>query len=166
MSDTPRTDAEALKSRPPFALVTRKYAEQLERELNAANAELERERMRLAACGVVADANTPESAKKWRNMRDEYRSASCDGVARAVDREMRLRRALQKIGNDWCVPPMIADEALTAIEDVRKVERKLNEVLKENVRLRPALMGFSQAEELMELREDLQQLTNHKLVED
>jgi hypothetical protein len=67
MSETPRTDAEAQKSRPPFALVTRKYAEQLERELNAANAELERERMRLAACGVVADANTPESAKKWRN---------------------------------------------------------------------------------------------------
>jgi len=70
MRDTPRTDAEALKSRLPFALVTRKYAEQLERELNAANAELERERIRLAACGVVADANTPESAKKWRNMRE------------------------------------------------------------------------------------------------
>jgi len=65
----------------------------LQAKLDDANAELERERMRLAACGVVADANTPESAKKWRNMRDEYRSASCDGVARAVDREMRLRRA-------------------------------------------------------------------------
>jgi hypothetical protein len=92
----------------------------LRRERDELREELERERMRLAACGVVADANTPESAKKWRNMRDEYRSASCDGVARAVDREMRLRRALQKIGNDWCVPPMIADEALTAIEDVRE----------------------------------------------
>ncbi len=41
------------------------------------------------------------------------------------------------------------------IEDARKVERKLNDALKENARLRPALMGFSQAEELMELREDL-----------
>ena len=40
-------------------------------------------------------------------------------------------------------------------EDARKVERKLNDALKENARLRPALMGFSQAEELMELREDL-----------
>ncbi len=40
------------------------------------------------------------------------------------------------------------------IEDARKVERKLNDALKENARLRPALMGFSQAEELMELRED------------
>lgn len=65
----------------------------LRRERDELREELERERMRLAACGVVADANTPESAKKWRNMRDEYRSASCDGVARAVDREMRLRRA-------------------------------------------------------------------------
>ena len=34
------------------------------------------------------------------------------------------------------------------IEDARKVERKLNDALKENARLRPALMGFSQAEEL------------------
>ena len=34
MSDTPRTDAEALKSRPPFNLVTRKFAEDLERECN------------------------------------------------------------------------------------------------------------------------------------
>ena len=41
------------------------------------------------------------------------------------------------------------------IEDAKKVERKLNDALKENARLRPALMGFSQAEELMELREDL-----------
>lgn len=32
MSDTPRTDAEASKSRPPFNLVTRKFAEELERE--------------------------------------------------------------------------------------------------------------------------------------
>ena len=41
------------------------------------------------------------------------------------------------------------------IEEARKVEWKLNDALKENARLRPALMGFSQAEELMELREDL-----------
>jgi len=31
------------------------------------------------------------------------------------------------------------------IEVARKVESKLNEALKENARLRPALMGFSQA---------------------
>ena len=54
-------------------------------------AELERERMRLAACGVVAMANTPESAARARDMHPDYRSASCDDVARAVDAEMAMR---------------------------------------------------------------------------
>lgn len=53
--------------------------------LKKAESELERERMRLAACGVVALADTPESAAQAREMRDEYRSASCDDVARRVD---------------------------------------------------------------------------------
>ncbi len=58
--------------------------------------ELERERMRLAACGVVALANTPESAARARQMKDEYRSASCDDVANAVDEQMRLRAELER----------------------------------------------------------------------
>ena len=53
--------------------------------------ELERERMRLAACGVVAMADTPESAQKARDMKEEYRSASCEDVARRVDECMALR---------------------------------------------------------------------------
>lgn len=53
--------------------------------------ELERERMRLAACGVVALANTRELAAKARDFPAEYQSASCDDVARAVDRGMALR---------------------------------------------------------------------------
>ena len=60
-------------------------------EIERLTAELERERLRLAACGVVALANTPESAAKARDMHADYRSASCDDVARAVDREMQLR---------------------------------------------------------------------------
>ena len=56
--------------------------------------QLETERMRLAACGVVALSNTPESAAKARDMLPEYRSASCDDVAAAVDREMALRQQL------------------------------------------------------------------------
>ena len=60
-------------------------------ELAALRAELERERLRLAACGVVAMSNTPESAARSREMHEDYRSASCDDVARAVDREMALR---------------------------------------------------------------------------
>ena len=63
-------------------------------EIERLRADLEREQLRLAACGVVALANTPESAAKARQMHDDYRSASCDGVARAVDREMALRAAL------------------------------------------------------------------------
>lgn len=60
--------------------------------LDRLRAELERERMRLAACGAVASANTPETAAEARKMHDDYRSASCDDVAAAVDREMRLRK--------------------------------------------------------------------------
>ena len=86
--------------------------------LKKAEAELENERMRLAACGVVALADTPESAAKAREMRDEYRSASCEDVARRVDECMTLRaerdamardaeryrwiRGGSRIGVKWC----------------------------------------------------------------
>ena len=66
--------------------------------LKKAEAELERERMRLAACGVVAMADTPESAAEAREMRDEYRSASCDDVARRVDECMTLRAERDALG--------------------------------------------------------------------
>ncbi len=58
--------------------------------------QLETERMRLAACGCVAMANIPESAAKTREMLPQYRSASCDDVAAAVDREMSLRQPKMK----------------------------------------------------------------------
>ena len=57
----------------------------------ALRAELERERMRLAACGVVALADTPDSAATARDMHPDYRSASCDDVARRVDECIALR---------------------------------------------------------------------------
>lgn len=72
------------KEHPPLTVWE---AEQLAR----AWLELERERMRLAACGVVALADTPESAAKAREMHEDYRSASCDDVARRVDECMALR---------------------------------------------------------------------------
>jgi hypothetical protein len=59
-------------------------------------AELETERIRLAACGVVAMANTPESAARVREMTPEYHSASCDDVAKAVDREMAHRARAER----------------------------------------------------------------------
>lgn len=68
--------------------------------LKNAESELERERMRLTACGVVAMADTPESAAKAREMRDEYRSASCDDVARRVDECMTLRAERDALTRD------------------------------------------------------------------
>ena len=67
----------------------------LEQELDALRAELETERMRLAACGVVALANTPDSAKQTREMRPEYWSASCGDVARMVDENIKLRARIE-----------------------------------------------------------------------
>ena len=63
----------------------------LDEELTRLREQLEVERMRLVACGVVALANTPESAAKNRQMKDEYRSGSLDDVIRIVDSEMALR---------------------------------------------------------------------------
>ena len=60
-------------------------------DVAAIAAELERERMRLAACGVVALSDTPDSAAKARDMLPEYCSASCDDVARQVDECMQMR---------------------------------------------------------------------------
>jgi hypothetical protein len=53
--------------------------------------ELETERCRLVACGVVSLANTRCSAKKQRIMSPKYHSTSLDDVIRAVDSEMDLR---------------------------------------------------------------------------
>lgn len=73
-------------------------AERLEdavEELTALRAELETERMRLAACGVVALSNTPDSAKQARDMLPEYWSASCGDVARMVDENISLRARIE-----------------------------------------------------------------------
>ena len=71
-------------------------------ERDAALAECERLRMQLAACGVVALANTIESAGEARQMHPDYMSASCSDVADAVDREIALRterdQQAQRIG--------------------------------------------------------------------
>lgn len=53
--------------------------------------DLEREQLKLAACGAVAMADTSESAKVARTMYPIYWSASCDDVARRVDECIRLR---------------------------------------------------------------------------
>ena len=71
--------------------------EAAEKERDELRAELETERMRLAACGVVAFANTPDSAKQAREMRPEYWSASCGDVARMVDENIKLRAKIEQM---------------------------------------------------------------------
>ena len=60
-------------------------------------ADLERERLRLAACGVVAMADTPESAAKARDMSPEYHSASLADVIHQIDALMELRAAIKPV---------------------------------------------------------------------
>lgn len=75
-------------------------------ERNQLKDELERERMRLAACGVAAMSNTRETAKLNRQVHDEYRSASLDDVCAAVDREMALR---ERVADLEAQPPADRD---------------------------------------------------------
>jgi len=56
--------------------------------------ELDRERMRLAACGVAAMANTTTTVAQRIGPDHPYYSASYGDVCRAVDREMDLRAQL------------------------------------------------------------------------
>lgn len=96
MSDQPEALrlADALEGRCGPLLPILPAAAELRRlhaEIESLKEELETERVRLAACGVIAMANTTETAAKFREMNLEYRSASCDDVAKAVDREMALR---------------------------------------------------------------------------
>jgi cell division protein FtsB len=73
-----------------IARISRKEAELVD-VCGQLRAEVERLQLQLAACGVVAMANTPDSAARQRDMHPDYMSASCQDVIRAVDREMALR---------------------------------------------------------------------------
>jgi hypothetical protein len=92
---------------------------------------LETERMRLVACGVVANADTPESAATARDMHADYRSAALDDVIRRVDECLVLRatlkqarEALDSIKRDhWTHWPMkdvqLVNAAISAIDKVQ-----------------------------------------------
>jgi hypothetical protein len=90
--ETAENDADHQKALAASAL---RVAEGWERKCGELRAELETERTRLAACGVVALANTPDSAKQAREMRPEYWSASCGDVARMVDENISLRTKIE-----------------------------------------------------------------------
>ena len=86
-------------------------------------AELETERMRLDACGVVANANTASSAGEQRKMHPDYWSASCGDVVKAVDREMALRARVAKL--EVALEPFARNVNATSLrEALGHIERK------------------------------------------
>jgi len=66
-------------------------------ELDEARAEVERLRMQVVACGVVALADTPDSAIEARKMHPDYRSDSLSDVERRVDECIRLRAEVKRL---------------------------------------------------------------------
>ena len=68
-------------------------------ELRKAQAEAEHERNRLAACGVAALSNTPESMAKLEADLEQspYHSGSLVDVISAVKREMKYRAELEAL---------------------------------------------------------------------
>lgn len=90
--------------------------ELMQGEINKLRAEAELLRMQLAACGVVAMANTPESANKARAMHPEYMSASCHDVMGSVDREMALRDQISRQA-ELIRKMAVAAEQVVAISD-------------------------------------------------
>jgi hypothetical protein len=72
--------------------------------LSAANAALRAEHLRvvmqLVACGVVARANTTETAARARDMHPDFNCAAVQDVAEAVDREMALRAENEALRRD------------------------------------------------------------------
>lgn len=87
-------------------------------------AELATERMRLSACGVIALANTPESAAKARDMHPDYMSGSAQDVMAAVDREMALRAEVERLRK-----PLTPEAAWQLWADVCNVERSTVELV-------------------------------------
>jgi hypothetical protein len=97
----------------------------LEDRIAELEAELERERLRLAACGVVALADTPESAAKARDMHPDFRSASLDDVIRQSDALMTARAAdwqLEQVIQTW---EQCMEEPGTDFQVIRRFDQKL-----------------------------------------
>ena len=85
--------------------------------------ECERLRMQLAACGVAALSNTPESAAKNRLApENKYYSASYQDVCRAVDSEMKLREKLEA-----------AEKQVLSLEEMNTKQERLLDELREYV---------------------------------
>jgi hypothetical protein len=94
----------------------------LARERDEARADLETERMRLAACDVVAVANTPKSAARARDILPKHFSASLHSVMGAVDREMELRAEVERLRA--AIEQHVAEEVARETERCADAARK------------------------------------------
>ena len=79
--------------------------QQQEAKIERLEQQLETERMRVVACGLIATSDTPFSAAQNRNCDPAYWSASADDIARQIDELMRLRAqqtpVLEETANPW-----------------------------------------------------------------
>jgi hypothetical protein len=83
---------------------------------------LETERCRLEACGVVANANTRETAAKQRVMHEDYKSASLLDVIRAVDTEIKQRERIAELEKE------VMGIAQNYMEQQKEIERLETEI--------------------------------------
>lgn len=111
-------------------------AEELADRAEVAERELERERMRLCACGVVALSDTPSSATEARQMHPDYESGSCDDVKRRVDECIMLRVKLAKVEEQR---DTMRNQAQAEAHDCRKLQTQLAAAQAEARKLREAL---------------------------
>lgn len=79
-------------------------------------ADVELERLRLAACGVIALADTTDSAAKARDMHPDYWSASAHDVARRVDECIRLRAEVQRLEGELAASRTRTAELLAFVQ--------------------------------------------------
>jgi hypothetical protein len=87
-------------------------------EVERLRAALEVERLRLAACDVVAMADTPESADRARQMQFDFRSAALSSVERRVDEIIALRAENERLTRQ-------RDEAQAEVARMKKLHRPL-----------------------------------------
>jgi len=96
--DDARVAARAIIRRWPREeqVIAENIQRQLLHRIDTLETELERERLRLTACGIAAKADTPESAAKARDIHPDCRSTSLDEVCEMVDRLMAARARLNE----------------------------------------------------------------------
>ena len=108
------------------------YLLEAENEIKRLRAELEVERMRLAACDVVALADTPESAVAARKMLPDYRSASLSSVERRVDEVISLRAEVERMRAVVATLEIVGKAADDERQTMRERIEQLHEIIENN----------------------------------